>query len=265
MTTWVLLRGLAREQRHWGAFPEVLRQRLPAGDTVIARDLPGAGTRCAERSPTSVAGMAQAVRGDLRLNGPSGPYVLVALSLGAMTAMQWAVTAPQELRGCVLINSSLATLSPFWRRLRPGAIPPLLRWLLSASAEAKERAVFDISSNQAFDAAVVAQWAAIAHSAPVSARNALRQLFAASRFDAPARLPVPALVLTSAGDRLVSHHCSRAIARHWQLPLQEHPGAGHDLPLDDPAWLADAIAGWRAEALAAEPGGAVCTSRMTVE
>jgi pimeloyl-ACP methyl ester carboxylesterase len=209
MTTWVLLRGLAREQRHWGAFPEVLRQRLPAGDTVIARDLPGAGTRCAERSPTSVAEMAQAVRGDLRLNGPSGPYVLVALSLGAMTAMQWAVTAPQELRGCVLINSSLATLSPFWRRLRPGAIPPLLRWLLSASAEAKERAVFDISSNQAFDAAVVAQWAAIAHSAPVSARNALRQLFAASRFDAPARLPVPALVLTSAGDRLVSHHCSR--------------------------------------------------------
>jgi hypothetical protein len=48
------------------------------------------------------------------------------------------------------------------------------------------------------------------------------------------------------------------------LPLQEHPGAGHDLPLDDPAWLAHAIAGWRAKALAAEAGGEVCTSRMAV-
>jgi pimeloyl-ACP methyl ester carboxylesterase len=242
-----LLRGLAREQRHWGAFPEVLRQRLPAGDSVIARDLPGAGTRCGERSPTSVAAMTQALREGLRADGPPGPYVVVALSLGAMTTMHWAATAAQELHGCVLINSSLAKLSPFWQRLRPGAVPPLLRWLLAASAEARERAVFDISSNQPFDAAVLAQWVAIAQSAPVSAGNALRQLLAASRFDAPVRLPVPALVLTSAGDRLVSHRCSQAIARHWQLPLREHPHAGHDLPLDDPEWLADAIAGWWAE------------------
>jgi len=249
MTTWLLLRGLAREQRHWGAFPELLRQRLPAGDAVIARDLPGSGTRCGERSPTRVAALTQALREDLRANGPPGPYMVVALSLGAMTAMHWAVTAPKELRGCVLINSSLATLSPFWQRLRPAAYPALLRWLLAATQQGKERAVFDISSNRAFDAEVVAQWVAIAQSAPVSARNALRQLFAASRFDAPATLPVPALVLTSAGDRLVSHQCSRAIAGRWQLPLREHPDAGHDLPLDDPVWLAEAITRWRAEAL----------------
>jgi pimeloyl-ACP methyl ester carboxylesterase len=253
MTSWLLLRGLAREQRHWGAFPELLRQRLPAGDTVIARDLPGAGTRCGERSPASVPEMMQALRDDLRVNGPPGPYVVVALSLGAMVAMRWAEITPQELRGCVLINSSLSTLSPFWQRLRPGAVPCLLRWLLSGSAHARERAVFDISSNQPFDAAVVAQWAAIAQSAPVSAGNALRQLFAAARFDAPARLTVPALVLTTAGDRLVSHRCSHAIARHWQLPLREHPCAGHDLPLDDPAWLADATADW----WAAQPASAV--------
>jgi pimeloyl-ACP methyl ester carboxylesterase len=250
MTTWLLLRGLAREQRHWGAFPELLRQRLPAGDEVIARDLPGTGTRCLERSPSQVAAMTQALREDLRANGSPGPCVAVALSLGAMVTLQWAATAPQELRGCVLINSSLAALSPFWQRLRPGAVVPLLRWLLSASPEAKERAVFDISSNRAFDPAVLAQWVAIAQSAPVSAGNAVRQLFAAARFEAPAALPVPALVLTSAGDRLVSHRCSRAMARHWQLPLQEHPHAGHDLPLDDPAWLADAIARWGSEILA---------------
>lgn len=250
MTTWVLLRGLAREQRHWGAFPARLRQRLPEADAVLAVDLPGTGTRWRDPSPATMAGIAAQVRESVRASGHPGPYVVVALSLGAMATVQWARMAPQELHACVLINSSLASLSPAWQRLRPGAWPALLRWLAARGPEARERAVFAVSSNRPPDEAVIAQWTAIARSAPVRAGNALRQLFAASRYRAPARLPVPALVVTSAGDRLVSCACSEAIARHWQLPLRRHADAGHDLALDDPQWLAKVIADWAAQALA---------------
>ena len=39
MSTWVLLRGLAREARHWGEFPACLASRL-AGARLVAVDLP---------------------------------------------------------------------------------------------------------------------------------------------------------------------------------------------------------------------------------
>ena len=80
------------------------------------------------------------------------------------------------------------------------------------------------------------------------ARHGERQLLAAACFRAPDRCPVAALVLSSAGDRLVSPRCSRAIAEHWRLPHRVHPDAGHDLPLDAPDWVAAAIAEWHAAA-----------------
>ena len=47
-----------------------------------------------------------------------------------------------------------------------------------------------------------------------------------------------------ARDRLVSARCSAAIASAWALPLEVHAAAGHDLPLDDPAWVAARIVEW---------------------
>jgi len=44
---WVLLRGLMREQRHWGAFPATLARALP-GAAILTPDLPGNGTRHAQ-------------------------------------------------------------------------------------------------------------------------------------------------------------------------------------------------------------------------
>jgi hypothetical protein len=34
------------------------------------------------------------------------------------------------------------------------------------------------------------------------------------------------------------------MSRAWRAELREHPSAGHDLPLDDPAWVAGRIAEW---------------------
>lgn len=242
--TWVLLRGLAREQRHWGGFASMLRERLPAGDRVVALDLPGNGSRWREASPTTVGGIVDALREDLAARGFAPPYGLVALSLGGMAALEWSQRAPRELRGCVLINSSAGAFSPFWQRLRPASYPRLLRAVLPGTTVQKERAVLLATSNRALDAATLDDWVAIARSRPVAAGNAMRELVAAARFRAPAQVGVPLLLLASRGDRLVSHRCSQAMARAWTAPLREHPDAGHDLPLDDPQWVAERIAEW---------------------
>ena len=73
----------------------------------------------------------------------------------------------------------------------------------------------------------------------------LRQLAAAARYAPPAKPPAtPLLLLASAGDSLVSPHCSERLAEQWKLALRLHPNAGHDLPLDDPDWVVEQIVGW---------------------
>lgn len=244
MRTWVLLRGLARESRHWGGFAALLEQRLPVGDVVLAPDLPGNGRLWRATSPASVAGLVDAVRAELVAQGHGPPYVLVAMSLGGMVALEWAAFAPRELDACILLNTSAGGLSPFWQRMQPRWYPTLLRSLLPAPLALRERAVYAMTSTRPPDAAVLARWVGYAQSHPVSAGNALRQLVAAARFRAPPQLRLPGLVLVSRGDRLVDPACSHAIARAWNLPLREHPSAGHDLPLDDAEWVVDQIARW---------------------
>jgi pimeloyl-ACP methyl ester carboxylesterase len=249
VTTWVLLRGLAREARHWGAFPALLQQRLPAGDRVIAPDLPGNGALWREPSPRTIAGMVQALRAPLQREA-GGPYVLVALSLGGMVALEWACRAPHEVRGCVLVNSSVGRFSPPWQRLRAANWLPLLCCALPLAPQRRERTVWRMTSNRGEDAALMQEWVEIARAHPVGARSLVRQLAAAAVFRAPARLDVPMLVIASRGDRLVAPQCSAAMARAWGLPLVEHATAGHDLPLDDAPWLADAIGHWARQRVA---------------
>lgn len=239
---WVLLRGLTREAAHWGDFPQRLGARLGHGHQVLALDTPGNGRHWRQGSPGRVEAMAQACQAELGATGR--PVWLVAMSLGAMVALAWAQRAPADVAGCVLINTSLRGVSPFWQRLRPVNYPVLLGLLWPAlSVQRRERVVLRLTSGRpvAHDD-LPARWAAIAHQRPVSAANALRQLLAAARFTAPAAAPpVPVHLLASAGDRLVAPACSRALAQRWQLPLAVHPWAGHDLPLDDPDWVVERL------------------------
>lgn len=247
MTTWVLLRGWTREARHWGSFNATLQSRLPPGDQVLALDLPGNGQRHAEASPRHVDHMVQAVREALLQHGRQGPVAVIALSLGGMVALRWSCLHPGELAGCVLINSSVRGLAPFWHRLRPtgclrvlGLLRPGLPLL------ERERRILALTSNlRSHDAMLAAQWAAYAQQCPVTRTNVLRQLQAAARFCTPAMLPaVPLLLLASEGDRVVSPRCSQAMAGYWQAPLRLHPAAGHDLPLDAPDWVASEVLRW---------------------
>ena len=243
MRRWVLLRGLAREAGHWGAFPQLLARAT--GDEVLAPDLPGNGLRFAERSPASIAAMVADLRGQLR---PSPqPIVLLAMSLGAMVAIEWARQAPQELAGCVLVNTSAGGASPFWHRLRPRNYGTLVRLLWPGTGPVqREAAVLRMTTSAPVSHAdTVARWTTLAREHPVSPANAARQLWSAARYSVPEQKPaVPLLLLGSAGDALVHPSCSVRLAQRWQADLHMHPWAGHDLPLDDATWVLEQVTGW---------------------
>jgi pimeloyl-ACP methyl ester carboxylesterase len=191
--------------------------------------------------------MVEFVRADIAVHLFDKPVYLVGLSLGAMVALEWARLYPAECAGAVLMSTSVRGLSPFYQRLKPPAYWPLLRALASmGTAAGRESLLFDLTSslNRERDA-TVGNWVRYASELPCSRLNALRQLLAALRYKLPADKPqVPLLLLRGMADRMVDPACSARLAQHWQLPLQSHPDAGHDLTLDDRDWVCRQINDW---------------------
>lgn len=246
MSAWVLLRGWTRESRHWGAFPGQLREVLPEAQP-IALDLPGMGVFHGRGSCASIAPMVAHCRAALRERDIAPPYGLVGLSLGAMVCVEWAARHPDELRGAVLVNTSLRAFSAFHERLKPSSYATILRLaFLERDIRAREAAILRLTSaGAAGDAAVLDAWTRYARERPVARIDIARQLVAAATYRAPRSAPrTPLLVLTGAHDRLVDPACSRTLAGRWGAAHAEHPTAGHDLPLDDGAWVAARIAEW---------------------
>ncbi len=242
--TWILLRGLTRESGHWGGFADQFAQAVPQAH-VLALDLPGNGRFYMQRSPLSVQAMVAQCRDELARRGIAPPYGVLAMSLGAMVAAQWSQSHPQEVVAQVLINTSMRPFSAFYQRLRPANYGALLKLvLLGASPQEWEQTVLRLTSHKA-DTCALPAWLAIRRERPVSRANAFRQLLAAARFEASGERPlVPTLLLASTHDGLVAVQCSEALAQHWQCPLQLHPSAGHDLPLDDGPWVAQQVQQW---------------------
>jgi pimeloyl-ACP methyl ester carboxylesterase len=247
--SWVFLRGLMREQRHWGEFPAQFRAALPEAH-IVTPDLPGNGANWRVRSPPSVMGMVEACRADLRARGLPGPYSLLALSLGAMVAVQWRASYPDEVERCVLLNTSMRPFSRFHQRLRWQNYPAILRQLVLGGARRQEQLALRLTSvvhgHDTRHSELLKRWVDYHNECPVSRPNALRQLFAAARFHAPQRGQggAPLLVLAGARDGLVDPECSRRLALAWDAEFRLHPGAGHDLPLDDGGWVAAQVADW---------------------
>jgi alpha-beta hydrolase superfamily lysophospholipase len=246
MSTWVLLRGLTRESGHWGRFTELLQRRDTAA-RVLALDLPGNGSFSRLASPTRIEAMTQWCRDHLRSQGIEPPYCLLAVSMGGMIAADWATSAPEELAGCVLINTSLRPFSPWHRRLRPANYAALLSLVLTPDfGGSHERLILRLTCrNPAAGAAVLDDWIRVRRTRPVSTLNALRQLLAAARFVATSTAPtVPMLVLASRQDKLVDWRCSQDLAGCWRTDFAICQAAGHDLTLDDGPWVADQIGRW---------------------
>jgi pimeloyl-ACP methyl ester carboxylesterase len=196
-------------------------------------------------SPATVSGLVQHCREQLRQRGIDAPVGLLAMSLGGMVAAEWALQQPSEIREMVLINTSMRPFSPAWQRMQPRSFLRLLKLAVSAAgAQTWEREILQLTTRHPRHD-VLRDWCHERVQHPVSAGNALRQLLAAARYRAPPHGPtMPVLVLSGAGDQLVSPQCSKALSGQWRTSLQVHATAGHDLTLDAGPWVAEVVQRW---------------------
>jgi len=239
-----------RESRHWGEFSMQFQNGMDT-QNLVTLDFPGNGSLHAQASPVSVGEMAEHCRSQLTQLGYAPPYRVLALSLGAMVAVEWSEQHPEEIEKLVLINTSLAPLNPFYHRLRPANYPALFGFLLNGSVARREELILHLTSTQSRteqqQKALLELWIAYAREFPVTRANILRQLQAAIGYRAAQTAPpVSLLLLAAQQDRLVNVKCSLALAQHWNCAIKVHPDAGHDLPLDDGYWVTRQVSEWLA-------------------
>lgn len=233
----LLIRGLLRESRHWLNFPALLSETMQR--PVCTLDLPGCGVLHHEKSAASVPALRKQLQQQWAQRYPDyqGKAVhLVAISMGGMLALDWALAAPEQVKSVVLINSSSAGLNPFWQRLQPSNYLKVLLCLMAGPLQ-REELIWQMTVNSPLQPDVLKLWQQWAIENPVSRINALRQLWAASRFRVEQQPHCTVSVVSGLNDQLVSPLCSQALATRLNAPLFTHPQAGHDLPLETPQWL----------------------------
>lgn len=233
---WVFLRGLGREAGHWGDFTARCEAQL--GVKALCLDFPGAGAFCCDRSPDSIAGIVAHLRQQLqRQVAPGEPLVLVGLSMGAMAALELALTDSERVSALVLINPS-SRLNHFYQRLRWRSFLPVIKTLLDPNTRRCERRILKMVCNDAqVRHNLIEPWSEIQHARPVAKKNLIAQLRAASGYklrDVPA---VPTRILYSHRDRMVDRVCSETLAAFLSCEAIAHDTAGHDLPADDGDWV----------------------------
>lgn len=242
---WLLLRGLSREQRHWGQFPIKLAEA--SGDRVHCLDLPGFGTERGRTSPTDIRGIVEDLRARwLPLSEEfDGEWGLLGQSLGGMVTMQWADSHPNDFARVVLVNTSARNLNKPWQRMQLGVLPSLARSLLDRDDEVRERRILGMTTRIAPNLDEIAkEWASFMDDGRPKRTSVLRQLLAATRYRTPDRLSMPVLVVAGEKDPLAAPICARTLAAHFKADLETHPDAGHELGVDASDWLAQTVAGW---------------------
>ena len=103
--SWLLLRGLSREKRHWRSFPEQLAA-ASAGERVLCLDLPGFGTEHARLSPWSMARITDDVRARFLVERGGDRWSVLGISLGGMVALDWCARHGGDFERCVTVNTS---------------------------------------------------------------------------------------------------------------------------------------------------------------
>ena len=246
---WILLRGLARESAHWGAFVPLLQATFPEAQITLL-DLPGTGCFHRDASPGTIKAITDSVRRHALTNGfIQQPVTILALSLGAMVAWEWMRRYPEDICGATLMNTSFADLSPFYQRLRWQSYQDFIALAITRDMHERELKTLQLTCNRRDqDEQIAMAWEKIQKERPISLKNSCRQIIAAASYHPGDIKPQqPVLLLDGSGDRLVSPACSEAIHKKWQLELRRHPWAGHDLTLDDGAWVALQLKDWLAD------------------
>lgn len=240
---WLLLRGLAREERHWGEFPKMLEEQIPE-TKVHFLELPGVGKKSHIEAFSQIKEYTNQLREEwLELQqSNSGSWGILAISMGGMIGMDWCHRFPHDLNTLVLVNSSAGNLSAPHHRFSPTAMGTVLKLFFREDYEERERAILNLTTNiLKVDDSIVKRYASYSSDTPIRRSSFIKQMVAASRFKIPKELHQNLLVLAARKDRLASYKCSMAIAKHFHKKLHLHDNAGHDLPMDDPQWVIDHI------------------------
>lgn len=206
--TWVLLKGIAAHEGHWGPFLDHFREAFPE-DRIERLTLAGNGPRSSETSPLSVRDNVLDLRRILfeRLE-PGTKFHFLGTSMGAMVGVEWAALFPKDFHSLIGVNASDGAASPFYYRMQIYNLNQMLG-LASYSAETK-----------------------------TSTANVLRQIWASHWHRFPKLRPaIPMFFLASAEDKFAHPDCTLRICAKWNLEPAIHPRASHDLPVDDPRWI----------------------------
>ncbi|MEZ4872027.1 MAG: alpha/beta hydrolase [Bdellovibrionales bacterium] len=243
---WLLLRGLAREQRHWGEFKSKLHD-LPFVDEVLCLDLPGFGEAVDEESPLTIEEITDNLREKfLDKAEENDTWGICAISLGGMIAMDWLSRFPKDFEVAKLMNTSSANYSAPWKRFKGYNFihPGLLRETDFSIHDIEKMILATISNRYAHSEAVLNEWVKIRESCPYDPLDVAKQLAAGAIFYAqPERIHQPVLLLCSAQDRLVDTSCTLNLAKDFKNAyINIHPTGGHEISLDEPDWVCEKMA-----------------------
>jgi len=242
MMNWLILRGLARQAKHWGEFPDQLSSGKGVSK-VLTPDLPGFGRENHVRFPSKMSKAVEYLeeRFQEEKAAHEGPWFIMGLSLGGMVALEWAHRYPKSFSGVVTINSSISVNNPF-SRLQPTAVQKIAKWIIDREPYRRERGVLELTSNLKQDQhSIVDEWVRAEVEHKMELKDVINQFAASIQFKGPEKLTVPKLTLASMGDRMVSPMCSYKINSKYDGELHVHPEAGHDLPLDAPDWVIERL------------------------
>lgn len=241
---WVLIRGLSREKRHWGKFPELLQAAYPESEIRVI-ELPGVGSKYQESSPATIEGFVDKLRTEFVGFKADKRWAILSVSLGGMIALSWVNKHKNDFEKIVTINSSAGDLSKIHERLSPEAIKKIALLFFKNNLIERERVILELTNNiTPITDELVEQWASFGAEYPLKREVFLKQIYAASKFKVPQTIKCPYLILVGAKDRLTNPVCSRYLAQHFSLKTVEHPEAGHDLPLEAPEWIIEKILLW---------------------
>lgn len=237
----ILLRGLVRESRHWGDFPQKLQEALPKYK-IHTPEIQGIGKYHKTISPENLQDMIKFMREQVKEH-LGKETIIIAISLGGMITKQWSELYPDDFGKMILINTSFKGLNSILHRLRPAAIMKFLDIFLTGNLAMRERKILDLVSNEPKKVDNVhLNWIKIQEEAPVYRKSFVNQIKAALKFTPSEIKPtIPLLLIASRADRLCDYNCTLKLHQLWGGTLKLHQSAGHDIPLDDPLWLIQKI------------------------
>jgi pimeloyl-ACP methyl ester carboxylesterase len=244
MRNWILIRGLARGQGHWGGFDEKLKKAFPQ-DKIHYVDIPGNGHLKDIPTPLRVSAFIPIMEKQLQEQNfnPAYPTYGYSLSLGSMAMVEWAKQKPNFFEKIYISNTSAANFSNIFHRLSIKAMALGLRMRLMTSQEEKEMASLQVTTSlskekilsdykDAYDSMLKYSLTNSAHP-----KNILRQLLAASVYHFPEKPPTEVVLMSGMNDAFVSQRCSKDIENKWHCKHVIHPSAGHDITFEFPDWV----------------------------